>query len=446
MRGLHRLKRSQIDNFRLQTKKAALSDGGGLTLVFSRTLDGRQTQSWVLRHTKSNGKPGALGLGSYPDVSLEEAREKAATARKQLRDGVDPVEEKKRLRAQGKAKCEKAKADRQPTPTFRQISLRYWNNKKAGREDWTEFEAQMMRAFQLHVYPVPVGDTMFGDLPIDQVDTKAIKAFMTSMWKSWKQGGKAKTADKLLGKIRAVIGFADFHELRHGQKNPAEWSGHLENGFVPVEEIAPTKNLPAVAPGGAYRFMQQLRTVDTVAARALELLILTAVRTGCILGAEWQQFDFSRQEWEIPPELMKTRKKRWAPHWVPLDQRMFDVLAKVNPLAGKQPVTGRVFDIDPHEMHALCERIALKVTGNRAVPHGWRATFKSWGRDNGKSRELIETALAHVIGGKVEEGYDRPETHKYMLAGRRRLMPEWGEFLSQPKEEQHNVVPFRTTA
>jgi integrase len=374
-------------------------------------------------------------LGPYPQVSLEEARERADAARKLRRNNIDPIEHKDQLRAEKAAAIKKAK----PVPTFEHVAHRYWENKKADREDWTEFEAQLMHGFQLHVFPVPVGDMTFGKLPIDKVDTAAIKAFMESMWKCRKDGGRAQTADNLLGKIRAVIGFADFHELRGVQKNPAQWTDHLDKGFAKLSDIAPTKHHEALAPSDAYRFVAELRKIDSSTALALEALILTTVRTGCILKADWSQFDFVKGEWAIPAGVMKTRN----PHWVPIDQRLFDILVKLNPLAGKQPLTGPVFPVGQHGMRQLCERIAMEVTGKRAVPHGFRATFKSWGRDHGQPRELIEATLAHVLGGKVEEGYDRPETHKNMLQRRRKLMAEWTEFLSQPVEEKQTVVPFR---
>jgi integrase len=186
--------------------------------------------------------------------------------------------------------------------------------------------------------------------------------------------------------------------------------------------------------------VRRLRASDSVSARCLEFVALTAVRIGEGTGARWGEFNWKTKVWTIPVGRMKMRGKKRRDHVVPLSEREMQIVAK----ADGHKVNDFVFigqrdgaPISKNTIRNQCDR----VTGGRASPHGWRATFRSWAASQGISFEISEICLAHA-GEKLQKAYMRGD----LIAERRRVMELWSRFLSGEDAETGNVVSFAKRA
>ena len=245
-------------------KKPGLhGDGAGLWL---KVTDGG-SKSWIFRFTPRGGKERWAGLGSFPDVSLVEARDTAAEFRKKVRNGIDPLQEKEELTAAEKAN--KAKA-----VTFIWCAEQYINAHKAG---WKNVKHGEQWTNTLAAYANPV----IGSLPVGTVDTAHIMKILEPIWIS-----KAETASRVRGRIESVLDWATTRKFRTGE-NPARWKGHLDNLLPARHKLARVKHHPALPWTEMSDFMTALRCQVGTSARALEFAILTAARSGEVRGMTW---------------------------------------------------------------------------------------------------------------------------------------------------------------
>ena len=186
--------------------------------------------------------------------------------------------------------------------------------------------------------------------------------------------------------------------------------------------------------------INRLRASDSVSARCLEFIALTAVRVSEATGAKWSEFNFKTKVWTIPVARMKVRGKKRRDHTVPLSDRALQIVTE----AAERRVGDYVFpgqrDGKPIARNTIFDQCD-RVTGGRASPHGWRATFRTWAASNGVSYEAAEICLAHA-GGKLAKAYQRGD----MLPERRRAMELWSRFLSGDDAETGNVVAFAKRA
>jgi integrase len=242
-----------------------------------------------------------------------------------------------------------------------------------------------------YVYPI------IGNMPVAQLSgrsgTAKIKEVLDPIWYV-----KATTASRVRGRIEKVLDWATVQGFRDGD-NPARWKGHL----------ASYQRIP--------EFMRKLRATDGIAARAMEFMILTAARTSEVLSAKWSEVDRPGKMWIVPKERMKMRR----PHRQPLSSSAMAILDKlpkdselIFPNGNKgAPLTSKA-------TQRLLRR--LGITNDEAVPHGFRSSFRDWGAELGDyPNELLELAIAHAVGDKVEAAYRRGE----MLAKRHKLMSDW---------------------
>jgi integrase len=393
------------------TAPGRYGDGDGLWL---QVRDVSQ-RSWLFRYTR-HGRARQMGLGAYPDVSLADARDEAAAIRRMLRQGLDPLETRR---------AKKAAEAGASHFTFREVAQRYhaahqasWRNEKHRTQWATQMEA--------YVYPV------FGSMTVDRVGTAEVLKALEPIWHE-----KSMTAVVLRGRVEAVLDFARAREWRAGE-NPARWRGHLAKLLPQRSRITRIKHHPALPWTEVADFVARLRASLDLAARALELLILTAVRTQEATAAQWSEIDLTNRIWTIPAERMKGGKE----HRVPLSAPALALLEGLQ----KQPGGQRQYLFpSPRGKKPLSTRACAVLLGRLKrtdiTVHGFRSTFRDWAAERSNfPREVAEAALAHTLRNHVEAAYQRGD----LLAKRAQLMEAWGRFCSRPRQASSHVVSIGT--
>ena len=375
-------------------KPGMLADGNGLYLQVTRA----NARSWIFRYYR-NGKSHEMGLGSLNAVSLADARLKAAACRGLLADGTDPIAARDAERAQRALEDARAITFDQCAEAFITAHGAAWKNQK--------HVAQWKATLRTYVSPV------FGSLPVQVVDVALIMKVLEPIWTT-----KPETAARIRGRIESVLNWAKARGYRTGE-NPALWKGHLSNLLPAHSKIAKVKHHAALPYDQTSQFIAALRRRDGIASLALEFAILTAARTGEIIGARWAEIDLEAKVWTVPASRMKNGRE----HRVPLSVEALAVLTKVSEgepeefvFAGrkKRPLSNMAFLM-------LLRRMGHdKLTG-----HGFRSTFRDWAAERTNFQaEIAEAALGHVVGNKVEAAYRRGD----FFEKRRRLMEAWAQF------------------
>ena len=375
-------------------KPGMLADGNGLYLQVTRA----NARSWIFRYYR-NGKSREMGLGSLNAVSLADARLKAAACRGLLADGIDPIAARDAERAQRALEDARAITFDQCAEAFITAHSAAWKNQK--------HVAQWKATLRTYVSPV------FGSLPVQVVDVALVMKVLEPIWTT-----KPETAARIRGRIESVLNWAKARGYRTGE-NPALWKGHLSNLLPAHSKIAKVKHHAALPYDQTSQFIDALRRQDGIASLALEFAILTAARTGEIIGARWAEIDLEAKVWTVPASRMKNGRE----HRVPLSVEALAVLTKVSQgepeefvFAGrkKRPLSNMAFLM-------LLRRMGHdKLTG-----HGFRSTFRDWAAERTNFQaEIAEAALGHVVGNKVEAAYRRGD----FFEKRRRLMEAWAQF------------------
>ena len=352
-------------------------------------------RSWIFRYSRS-GKSREMGLGSLKAVGLAAARLKAAECRAQLADGIDPCAARDAERAQQAIQDARAITFDQCADAFITSHSSAWKNSK--------HVAQWKATLRTYVSPV------FGPLSVQAVDVALVMKVLEPIWAT-----KPETAARIRGRIESVLNWAKARGYRTGE-NPALWKGHLDNLLPARSKIAKVKHHTALPYDQTSQFMDTLRRQDGVAPRALEFAILTAARTGEIIGARWDEIDLAVKVWTVPAARMKSGRE----HRVPLSA---EALAVLNKVSRGEPDD---FVFAGSTKSALSNMALLMLLrrmgyGNLTV-HGFRSTFRDWAaeRTNFPS-EVAEMALAHSVGDKVEAAYRRGDLFEKRL----RLMADW---------------------
>jgi len=353
------------------------------------------TRSWVLRYTL-NGRARYMGLGSANLVSLAEARAKARDARRLLLDKIDPIEARRAQHRERLLETARGK-------TFRDCAEGYIASHEAGWRD-PRSHKQWVRSLTSYVYP------RLGDLSIAAIDTALVLAMLEPIWKT-----KPETASRVRGRIESVLDWAKARGYRDGE-NPARWRGHLDHLLPARNKVRSVKHFAALPYAELPALMAKLRTQPELPARALEFLILTAARTGEVLGAQWDEIDGN--VWTVPAERMKAGQ----PHRVPLSDRVVEILASL-PREGEFIFVGaRTSAVsNPHQL-----KRALQRTGyDNITVHGFRSTFRDWAAETtAYPNHVVEMALAHAIANGVEKAYRRGD----LFEKRRELMKVWADY------------------
>ncbi|KAA5603961.1 site-specific integrase [Roseospira marina] len=401
------------------------ADGDGLYLKI--TKDGGR--NWVFRYQMDKRRR-EMGLGRLVDVSLAEARDLLTEARRHVREGRDPIDVRNAARA----------ANATPAagsgPTLRAFAADLiaakapaWRNPKHA--------AQWSATLETYAWPT------IGDRPLDSVTTEDVLAILRPIWAE-----KTETAKRVRGRLETVLDAARAMGLRTGE-NPARWKGHLDQILPAPSRVSAVEHSPALPYAAMPAFWRRLRMTDGLGAKALQFAILTAARTGEVLGATWDEVgdgaaglgpdgpdpmaplrwdrvDATRLVWTIPAARMKAAKEHRVPLSAPAVELLRDLEAARVVHGGGSPL---VFP-GQRKGRPLSNMAMLAVTRRMevpAVPHGFRSTFRDWaGEVAGAPHEICEAALAHTKADKVVAAYQRGD----FFERRRALMDAWAAFLA----------------
>ena len=384
-------------------------DGNGLHLLVKAS----GARSWVLRYTL-HGKTRDVGLSRCPEalvllaqsgreeLSLAQARDLAAIYRLKVRAGIDPLSEREQQAAASRV----AQAqDEAAQLTFYDAAQSYlasrestWRNAKH-RQQWHN-------TLSAYVFP------SLGALPVADIGTAEVLAVLEPIWKS-----KAETANRVRGRMEAIIDAARARGHFSGE-NPARWRGHLDK-ILPARQRLSRGHHAAMPYDEAPAFLEQLRAREAVAAMALEFTILTAARTGEVLGATWAEIDFEKRTWTVPALRMKAGRE----HRVPLSSRAVEVLNETKKLGSDYLFPGQ----RGGKLSGMAMAMLLRRMGHVVTVHGFRSSFRDWAAEmTAFPHEVCEMALAHTIANKAEAAYRRGD----IFEKRRLLMDGWEEFCS----------------
>ncbi len=396
----HQIKRLTTVGVRALTKPGLHADGGGLYLQINKT--GAKSWAFVFQWRGSRKQ---MGLGALKVCGLSEAREAADAARRLVAQGLNPIEERARAAGGGR--------------TFGDLADQLI---EALKPEWKNAK---------HIYQweqsLKIDAAALRSLDVNEITTEDVLNVLKPIWTV-----KPETAARTRGRIERVLDAAKAKGLRTAE-NPARWKGHLAM-LLPKRQKLYVGHHPAMPFDDLADFMTELRARPAPAARALELLILTASRTGEVIGARRAEFDLDKRIWTVPAGRMKGKVE----HRVPLSDAAVavaraaladaDEFAKVNPRADVDCLFAGPTGTKP--MSNMAMLMLLRRMGHDAYSvHGFRSTFRDWaGESTNFAREVVEAALAHQIGNEVERAYRRGDA----LEKRRKLMEAWAGYCTRP--------------
>lgn len=377
-------------------KNAGLhADGRGLYLQV--TDSGAKT--WIFRYSL-DGRRRDMGLGSAADVTLAEAREAVRDKRKLVKAGRDPIDERRAGKVAAAVERARAVTFRACAEAFIAAHRASWRNEKHA--------AQWLATLQAYAFPV------FGALPVAAIDTGLVLKVLEPLWAT-----KSETASRLRGRIESVLDWARVRGFREGE-NPARWRGHLDHLLPAKAKVRRVEHHAALPYAEMPKFFTILADQPGMSALALRFAILTAARTGEVLGARWDEIDLEAGVWTIPATRMKAGRE----HRVPLSGPALEILQGLaEARAGDVVFFGQKADRPLSNMSML---MALRRMDRADITtHGFRSAFKDWASEQTDfPSEVSEMALAHVVGDKVEAAYRRGD----LIEKRRALAEAWAKF------------------
>lgn len=372
------------------------ADGGGLYLY----IDSAGSKRWVLLY-RIGGRRREMGLGPIGSVSLSRARELAADARALVAAGTDPIEQKRASEAAAPATAPK---------TFGAVAEAYMDAQKATwrspvhRHQWRQ--------------TLEVQASSLWTMPVAMVDTEAVLRVLRPIWHV-----KPETAKRIRGRIERVLNAARAAGHRTGE-NPALWRGHLDF-LLPRPPKLVRGHHPAMPYADVPAFVKGLRDRPGMSARALEVLILTAARSGEVRGMVWGELDLQAALWVVPGSRMKAKRE----HRVPLVARAVEILSVLR--VGDPAADALVFPSAANRRMSdmVFEALLRRAKANAYTTHGFRSSFRDWaGDETDFPRDVVELALAHTVGDATELAYRRGDA----LEKRRHLMDAWAAFIAAP--------------
>lgn len=405
-RKMHRLSTRTVES---KKDPGYYGDGGGLYLQVSPS----GTKSWLFRYMLDR-RAREMGLGPLHAVSLAEARRKAAECRRKLADYIDPIAARNSLQASARANSARSITFKECAAAFIKAHRAGWKNEKHA-DQWTN---------TLETYCGPV----IGALPVQAVDTGLALKVLEPIWTD-----KPETATRLRARMERVLDWATVRGYRTGE-NPARWRGHLDKLLPALKKKLRVQHHPALPYVEIAAFISKLRNQEGIAARALEFTILTAARTGEVIGAQWDEFDLKNGLWTIPAARMKAHRE----HRVPLSPQALEILRAQRKERRGDYVFPGGNENAPLSNMAMLELLKRMELTDMTV-HGFRSTFRDWASERTNyPREVCEMALAHVVSDQTEAAYRRGD----LFEKRRRIMQDWAKFCEQPRREA-KVIQLR---
>lgn len=423
-----KLTQKEVEN---EKRPGKYLDSAGLYLQVRPAVSGGVSKSWLYRYqiagvtlVKSGPNAGKvcsyeMGLGPFPTIGLAEARDEAHRCRLQVLKGIDPAA------ARDAAKAEKLAASGE-FQTFREVAEACFRGES---KNFTNAKHAAQWAYTLKTFCYP----KIGNLPISKVDTSHVirileqpinigtakRPQLEPLWTAMPE-----TASRLRGRLERIFGWAKARKLRHGE-NPAAWRDNLKFALPNIPRLARIKHHPAMPFPEVSAFVRELRQQEGIAARALEFTILTAARTGEVIGARWDEIDEERKVWTVPASRMKAKRE----HRVPLASRALEILGELRELEIPAGFIfpGRAGGVGLSNMSML--KVLERVGRDDVTTHGFRSCFRDWAAERTDfQNHVVEAALAHAIADKVEAAYRRGD----LFDKRRRLMDAWAAFLEKP--------------
>ncbi|ATX66237.1 tyrosine-type recombinase/integrase [Roseinatronobacter bogoriensis] len=399
--------------------------GGVAGLLLQITPTG--ARSWLMRTTVGSRRRD-IGLGGFPDVTLAQARERAREAKDAIRQGIDPVEQRKAARAALVAAQARGL-------TFKQA--------------WERFSAQKVKEFSTDRYRGQWKATVetyalpeLGKMLVADITLQDILRVLQPLWDD-----KTVTAVKVRERVEKTLAWATVNGHREGP-NPAAWRGNLEMVLTAPSKVSGAKNYPALQIDDAGRWWQALQAREGMGARALAFQALTATRSGAIRFATWDEIDLSKRLWTIQPGRQSSKiPANESAKRIPLTDDMVALLEALPKAQGSDlvfwaPKGGALSDATlakvMRTIHEADQKAGGKgyvdaATGEAAVPHGLRSCFRSWVAERtGFDADMAEIALFHKVGSKVQQAYDRSD----QVDKRRGMMQAWGDFLNGRQAEK----------
>lgn len=357
-----------------------------------------------------------MGLGPLHTVSLAEARLEAEKCRKQLRDGIDPINHRNALKAARRLEGVQFMSFRECAEAYIRSHGAAWQNVKHA--------SQWRNTLNTYAYP------FIGDLSVQAVDTGLVMKALDPIWTK-----KPETASRVRGRIEAVLDWAAAREFRKGE-NPARWRGHLDKLLPALSKIRKVKHHAALPYSEIGTFMAELSQRDAISARGLEFLILTAARTGEVIGATWDEINFSGGVWTVPAERMKSDKE----HRVPLSPKALEVAEGMKGVRQSNYIFPGNRAKSPLSNMAFLQLLKRMDRGDLTA-HGFRSTFRDWAAEyTNYPNEVAEMALAHAVGDKVEAAYRRGD----LFDKRCKMMDAWADYCGRVHEAvAGKVVPIK---
>lgn len=398
------------------------ADGEGLHLLVKQT----GAKSWVYRFML-DGKARDVGLSRCPEaiellqkgggdeLTLAQARDVAAIYRMKVKAGIDPLAQRQEVAAAAAAAQQAKEA---ANVSFKMAAATYiasnegnWRNAKHSAQ-WTSTLAK-------HAYPI------IGDMVVADIETAHVLKVLEPIWKKTPE-----TAGRVRGRIESVLDAAKVRGYRDGE-NPARWRGHLDQ-ILPARTRLSRGHHKAAPYGSVPDILRKIRSRDAVGALALEFTILTAARTGEVIGATWAEVDLEKGVWTVPASRMKAGRE----HRVPLSTRNLEILRQMKGLGGMWVFPGsKGRQLSGMAMSMLLRRIPSDVT-----VHGFRSSFRDWAAEcTTYPHEVCEMALAHTIANKAEAAYRRGD----IFEKRRKLMEDWAVYCAGAGVTQAEIIPIR---
>lgn len=398
------------------------ADGEGLHLLVKRS----GARSWVYRFML-NGKARDVGLSRCPeavallqktgrnDLTLAQARDVASIYRMKVKLGIDPLTERENAE---KAAASARQAEKAAAVTFKAMAEQFLSMNEA---NWRNAKHRQQWRNTLNTYAYPI----IGKMRVGDIETPHVLQILEPIWLS-----KSETAGRIRGRIEAILDAAKVREYRSGE-NPARWRGHLAN-LLPARPKLSRGHHKALPYDEVPALLSSLRSHRAVSALALEFTVLTAARTGEVLGASWEEIDFKKRAWTIPAHRMKAGRE----HRVPLSDQAIRILRFAQKLGKTHVFPGQ----RGGSMSSMAMLMLLRQMQPGITVHGFRSSFRDWAAEcTGYSHEVCEMALAHTIGNKAEAAYRRGD----LFEKRRRLMDDWANYCDEGQATQGLVIPIR---
>ncbi|HHG89434.1 MAG TPA: DUF4102 domain-containing protein [Devosia sp.] len=400
--------------------------GGVAGLMLQITPSG--AKSWLLR-TKVGMKRREFGLGGYPEIALATARDRARDLKEKIRDGIDPIQERKEKKAALIAAQRRGLTFSEAVDKYLRAKLDQYKNAKH-RQQWRN---------TLLTYAVPE----LGSMLVQEITPQDVLRVLQPIWID-----KTETASRVRGRIEAVLSWATVSGHRTGD-NPARWAGNLKELLPAPSKVAKEGHHPALQIDDVQRWLASAREMDGIGRYALEFALLTATRSQEVRGAKWDEIDLDKGIWIIPAQRMKKERE----HRVPLSSGALALLSNVPRFEGSDlvfpaPRGGKLSDMALSAAMKRLHEADLKKTGvgfvdrvsaRPAVPHGLRSTFRDWVAERTSfPGDMAEVALAHKVSNSVEAAYRRGD----MIEKRRLMMQAWSDFVNG-EAAGDNILEFK---